>query len=62
MQTVINVLHDLESHRFYGSVELKYEAGQIVLLRKTETIKPVDENCRNNRGKSYGRIQKPEYK
>lgn len=58
MQKVIDVLHDLESRRFYGSVELKYEAGQIVLLRKTETIKPGEDNCRNNRGKSNERIEK----
>ncbi len=47
MKTVPEVLHDLEGQRFYGSVEIKYEAGRVVLLRKTETIKP---DHRDNRG------------
>jgi hypothetical protein len=46
--TIINFLDDLERQQFYGSVELKFEAGRIVLIRKTETIKPND--YRNNRG------------
>ena len=41
------VLTDLERSRFYGSVEIKYEAGRVVLLRKTETIKP---DYRDSRG------------
>ena len=47
MNAVTEVLHDLERQRFYGSVEIKYEAGRVVLLRKTETIKP---DYRENRG------------
>ena len=50
MNTVDEILSQLARDRFYGSVEIKLEAGKIVLLRKTETIKPTDENCRNNRG------------
>ncbi len=49
------VLTELERSRFYGSLEIKYEAGRVVLLRKTETIKPTGENCRDNRGKRYER-------
>ena len=49
MNTVDEILSQLARDRFYGSVEIKLEAGKIVLLRKTETIKPTDENCRNNR-------------
>ena len=41
------VLTELERSRFYGSVEIKYEAGRVVLLRKTETIKP---DFRDTRG------------
>ena len=41
-------IEQLERQEFYGSVELKFEAGRIVLIRKTETIKPNDH--RNNRG------------
>lgn len=43
-----NLFAQLERQEFYGSVELKFEAGRIVLIRKTETIKPNDH--RNNRG------------
>jgi hypothetical protein len=50
MDCVERVLSQLEHDRFYGSVEIKYEAGKIVLLRKTETIKPGPEGYRMNRG------------
>ncbi len=51
MDSVDQLLTELERQRFYGSLEIKFEAGKVVLLRKTETIKPTVENCRNNRGK-----------
>jgi len=44
------VLRQLEQGRFYGSLEIKFEGGRVVLVRKTETIKPS--NCRDNRGKN----------
>jgi hypothetical protein len=44
-----NLLADLERQRFFGSLELKLEAGRVVLIRKTETLKPID-GYRNNRG------------
>jgi hypothetical protein len=52
MQSVERVLSELTRDRFYGSVEIKFEAGKVVLLRKTETIKPTEEDYRNTRGKS----------
>ena len=52
---VPNLLNVLERERFYGSVEVKFEAGRIVLLRKTETFKSNDE-LRGNRN-SYGTNQ-----
>ncbi len=48
-QATTEILRELERNRFYGSLEIKFEAGRVVLIRKTETIKPQD--CRNNRGK-----------
>jgi hypothetical protein len=30
----------LQRDKFYGSLELKFEAGRVVLVRKTETLKP----------------------
>ncbi len=50
MQNLVQLLRNLERQRFYGSLEIKFEAGKVVLLRKTETIKPTVENCRTNRG------------
>jgi hypothetical protein len=50
MNVVSEVLRDLERDRFFGSLEIKFEAGRAVLLRKTETLKPANESCRDNRG------------
>jgi hypothetical protein len=44
------LVEDLARTRFFGSLELKFEAGQVVLLRKTETIKPETAPCRSTRG------------
>jgi hypothetical protein len=37
------LLADLQRQRFFGSIELKLEAGHVVLIRKTETLKPVND-------------------
>ena len=55
MPAVDDLLKELERNRFYGSLELKLEAGRVVLLRKTETIKPEPGNHRNNRGRCDAR-------
>ena len=55
VSSVENLLADLERQRFYGSLEVKLEAGKVVLLRKTETIKPVADDCRDNRGTYHER-------
>ena len=55
MNAAEEILGTLERSHFYGSLEIKFEAGRVVLLRKTETIKPTGENCRDNRGKRYER-------
>jgi hypothetical protein len=34
------LLARLRQDRFYGSLEVRFEAGDVVLLKKTETIKP----------------------
>ncbi len=52
MRSLGDLLAELERERFYGSLEVKLEAGRVVLLRKTETIKPED--CRDNRGTKDG--------
>ena len=32
----------LEQSQFYGSLELKYEGGRLMLIRKSETFKPME--------------------
>ena len=51
-QALSEILRELEHSRFFGSLEIKFEAGRVVLLRKTESIKP--NNYRNNRGMRDG--------
>ena len=48
-QSITEIVHELERRQFYGSLELKFEAGRVVLLRKSETIKP-NNNYRTTRG------------
>jgi hypothetical protein len=43
------LLADLQRQRFFGSIELKLEAGQVVLIRKTETLKPAHDHRDNRR-------------
>ena len=45
---IIEITRDLERSRFYGSLELKYEDGRLVLIRKTETFKPPMEKPTGN--------------
>ena len=51
MGELIRLLRQLEAARFYGSVEVRFEAGHITVIRKTESIKPRAGDHRNNRGK-----------
>ncbi len=48
MEETFALIRRLATERFYGSITLKFEAGQVVVLKKEETIKP--NNCRDNRG------------
>ncbi len=51
--TIEKLVRELEHRRFYGVVELKFECGCVVLIRKTESIKPNDlTDYRINRGNS----------
>jgi hypothetical protein len=50
---LVEVLDSLEENHFFGSLEIRFEAGRVVLLRKTETIKPDDR--RDNRGENEQR-------
>ena len=37
---IADLVDELERGRFFGSLELKFEAGQVVLVRKTVTSSP----------------------
>lgn len=51
--TIEKLVRELEHQRFYGVVELKFECGRVVLIRKTESIKPnALTDYRTNRGNS----------
>lgn len=52
MNELVQLLRQLEDSRFYGSVELKYEAGRVVLIRKSETLKLSELGYRDNRSAS----------
>jgi hypothetical protein len=53
--SVLRILLGLMEEKFFGTVELKFEAGNLVLLKKSETLKAAD-ICRDNRG-SHERSQ-----
>jgi hypothetical protein len=50
-QSATTLLNDLEKAAFWGSLEIKFESGNVVLIKKTETLKP---NQRGNRGNENG--------
>jgi hypothetical protein len=52
MEETIGLMKRLSAERFYGSIELKMENGRVVILKKTETIKPTD--GRSTRGYDNG--------
>lgn len=41
------VMREFEHDKLYGSVEVKYNAGRVVLVKRTESIIPADQ--RTNR-------------
>jgi len=45
---VTQLVAELTSQRFYGSLEIKFESGRVVLLKKTETVKPTEPSERSN--------------
>jgi hypothetical protein len=41
MEELFRLLKALIEKRFFGSIEIKFESGKIVLIRKTESIKII---------------------
>ena len=48
------MLEELQAREFYGSLELKFEGGSIVLVKKTETMKPADNNRQRSTRDGHG--------
>ena len=49
MNELKRLLEGLEREKFYGSLEVKIEAGRIVLIRQCQTFKPTEPTYGNNR-------------
>lgn len=41
MTDALRLLEKLQRERFYGSLELKFENGQVTVMKKSETILPT---------------------
>jgi hypothetical protein len=52
MNELVQLLRQLEQARYYGALEIKFEAGNIVLIKKTETIRPTQPSYGTSRGES----------
>ena len=48
MNSIDELLQQMQRERFYGALEIKLEAGKIVLVRKTENIKFDYREARGN--------------
>jgi len=48
----VTLVQNLANTGFWGSLELTFQGGKIVLLKKIETLKPIQ---RNNRGDDHDR-------
>jgi len=50
MNDLQQMLSDIERTKFYGSIEVKFEAGKAVLIKRSETFKPTSNSYGYNRG------------
>jgi hypothetical protein len=48
-QEISELARELEKSRFYGTLELKYEDGRLVLIRKSETFRPMEKPTGNDK-------------
>lgn len=42
MNEAIELIRQLGRERFYGALTLKFEAGQLTIIKKEQTIKPAE--------------------
>ena len=47
MESLIGMLRKLERDKFFGALEVKFEAGRVVIIKKTETLKPSSRDKRD---------------
>lgn len=47
MEDIAKLLQEVRQTHFWGSIQLDYQDGALVLIRKTETLKPRKENNRD---------------
>ena len=40
MNKLIALLNEYENKKVYGEVLIKFEAGKVVIIKKTESVKP----------------------
>lgn len=40
MNKIVELLNEIMKQKAYGELVIKYEAGKIVVIKKTESIKP----------------------
>jgi hypothetical protein len=38
---ISQLLHEAEENRLWGSIQFDFQGGELVLVRKTETMKPT---------------------
>lgn len=48
-------ISELETTRFFGCIEIKFEAGRVVLVRKIETLKSIHADCGTNPGEKHAK-------
>lgn len=47
---VTMLLKEFVQDRLYGTIEVKFEAGRVILIRRTESIKPATQSEQPERG------------
>ena len=50
VEGLTGLIADLEASRYFGTVELRFEAGRVTYIKKMETLKPEFLTHRENRG------------
>lgn len=52
IEDIPQMLAELSQERFYGALELKFENGHLVVIKKTQTLRAFPVSHRENRGSS----------